>query len=85
MLVSLEAHHKCGPKPFSRTSTIKPLTSLSCVYVCLPPLSQCVGGGPKRLRVLLEGESLLNDASGLTLFEVFFHIVSTLAGTNPVC
>jgi NhaP-type Na+/H+ or K+/H+ antiporter len=28
------------------------------------------------MRVLLEGESLLNDASGLTLFEVFFHIVS---------
>lgn len=26
--------------------------------------------------MLLEGESLLNDASGLTLFEVFFHIVS---------
>jgi NhaP-type Na+/H+ or K+/H+ antiporter len=26
--------------------------------------------------VLLEGESLLNDASGLTLFEVFLHLVS---------
>jgi NhaP-type Na+/H+ or K+/H+ antiporter len=25
---------------------------------------------------MLEGESLLNDASGLTLFEVFFHLVS---------
>eukprot|EP00882_Tetradesmus_deserticola_P021824 GHRQ01023626.1.p1 GENE.GHRQ01023626.1~~GHRQ01023626.1.p1 ORF type:complete len:386 (+),score=167.11 GHRQ01023626.1:523-1680(+) len=32
-------------------------------------------GGPKRLRVMLEGESLLNDASGLTLFEVFFHLL----------
>ncbi|KAF8065728.1 NHX8 [Scenedesmus sp. PABB004] len=32
-------------------------------------------GGPKRLRVMLEGESLLNDASGLTLFEVFFHLM----------
>lgn len=37
------------------------------------------GGGPKRLRVMLEGESLLNDASGLTLFEVFFHLVSSTA------
>jgi hypothetical protein len=44
------------------------------------PVAQLSGGGPKRLRVLLEGESLLNDASGLTLFEVFFHIVS-----NPAC
>lgn len=45
----------------------------SCAGV---PCGPCAGGGPKRLRVLLEGESLLNDASGLTLFEVFFHIVS---------
>ena len=37
---------------------------------CLAP-----GGGPKRLRIILEGESLLNDASGLTLFEIFFHQV----------
>jgi hypothetical protein len=43
--------------------------------ICVP-CALCAGGGPKRLRVLLEGESLLNDASGLTLFEVFFHIVS---------
>eukprot|EP00879_Flechtneria_rotunda_P004544 GHRR01004799.1.p1 GENE.GHRR01004799.1~~GHRR01004799.1.p1 ORF type:complete len:1688 (+),score=648.93 GHRR01004799.1:153-5216(+) len=34
-------------------------------------------GGPKRLRVMLEGESLLNDASGLTLFEVFFHLLQS--------
>jgi hypothetical protein len=27
------------------------------------------------MRILLEGESLLNDASGLTLFEVFLHLV----------
>ena len=36
-------------------------------------------GGPKRLRSILEGESLLNDASGLTLFEIFFHKVQTYA------
>jgi len=35
------------------------------------------GGGPKSLRALLEGESLLNDASGLTLFEIFLHYVRT--------
>lgn len=33
------------------------------------------GGGPKRLRVLLEGEALLNDASSFTLFEIFLHLV----------
>ena len=27
------------------------------------------------MRILLEGESLLNDASGRTLFEVFLHLV----------
>jgi NhaP-type Na+/H+ or K+/H+ antiporter len=43
---------------------------LPLLLLLFPP-----GGGPKRLRVLLEGESLLNDASGLTLFEVFFHMV----------
>ena len=36
-------------------------------------------GGPKRLRSILEGESLLNDASGLTLFEIFFHKVQIYA------
>ena len=33
------------------------------------------GGGPKRLRVLLEGESLLNDASSFTLFTIFLEAV----------
>ena len=36
------------------------------------------GGGPKRLRVLLEGEALLNDASSFTLFEIFLHLVEQL-------
>jgi NhaP-type Na+/H+ or K+/H+ antiporter len=31
---------------------------------------------------MLEGESLLNDASGLTLFEVFFHLVSIVTATT---
>eukprot|EP00878_Enallax_costatus_P002544 GHUV01002726.1.p1 GENE.GHUV01002726.1~~GHUV01002726.1.p1 ORF type:complete len:958 (+),score=224.31 GHUV01002726.1:205-3078(+) len=39
-------------------------------------------GGPRRLRVMLEGESLLNDASGLTLFEIFFHILE-VSLANP--
>ena len=33
------------------------------------------GGGPERLVVLMEGEALLNDASAITLFEVFMHII----------
>ena len=36
-------------------------------------------GGPRRLRVLLEGESLLNDASSFTLFSIF---LSYVLGTN---
>jgi NhaP-type Na+/H+ or K+/H+ antiporter len=30
------------------------------------------------LRVLLEGEALLNDASSFTLFEIFLHLVEQL-------
>ncbi|KAL4855761.1 Sodium/hydrogen exchanger 8 [Chlorella vulgaris] len=33
------------------------------------------GGGPEKLVVLMEGEALLNDASAITLFEVFMHIL----------
>ncbi|KDD76916.1 hypothetical protein H632_c68p2, partial [Helicosporidium sp. ATCC 50920] len=33
------------------------------------------GGGPERLVVLMEGEALLNDASAITLFEVFMHVL----------
>jgi NhaP-type Na+/H+ or K+/H+ antiporter len=33
------------------------------------------GGGPEILSVLLEGESLFNDASSLTLFEVFKEVI----------
>ena len=36
------------------------------------------GGGPKRLRVILEGEALLNDASSFTLFEIFLSLVEQL-------
>lgn len=37
-----------------------------------PPLS--AGGGPEILSVLLEGECLFNDASSLTLFEIFKEV-----------
>ncbi|KAK9819620.1 hypothetical protein WJX72_000338 [[Myrmecia] bisecta] len=35
-------------------------------------------GGPRRLRALLEGESLLNDASSITLFVIFLGKVTEL-------
>jgi hypothetical protein len=33
------------------------------------------GGAPEMLSVMLEGESLFNDASSLTLFEIFKEVV----------
>lgn len=39
------------------------------------------GGGPKSLRLLLEGESLLNDASSITLFTIFLSEVCLLPCT----
>lgn len=32
-------------------------------------------GGPEHLRIILEGESLLNDASSFTLFTIFIDFV----------
>ena len=53
---------KLAPSPVYR------LHSGSCA--CKPP-----GGGPRSLRLLLEGESLLNDASSITLFTIFLSEV----------
>ena len=41
-------------------------------------------GGPRRLRVLLEGESLLNDASSFTLFSIFLSYVLGTHGGGGV-
>ena len=38
--------------------------SHSCLLACTP------GGAPEILSIILEGESLFNDASSLTMFEV---------------
>ena len=34
------------------------------------------GGGPERLSILMEGESLLNDATSIVLFDIFSELVS---------
>jgi len=36
-------------------------------------------GGPEHLRIILEGESLLNDASSFTLFSIFIAFVVNAA------
>ena len=41
------------------------------------------GGGPERLRLLMEGEALLNDASGITLFTIFLkHVEDLIQGAE---
>ena len=39
----------------------------------------CAGGAPERLVVLMEGESLFNDATSIVLFEIFFRMVKRLS------
>lgn len=45
------------------------------------------GGAPEQLAVLLEGESLFNDASGLVLFDIFIkklaHVGEGWVGVGP--
>ncbi len=41
------------------------------------------GGPPEHLRILLEGESLLNDACSITLFTIFIHFVTSAARGHP--
>lgn len=46
------------------------------------PAVLCVtAGGPEHLRIILEGESLLNDASSFTLFTIFIEFV--IQATEP--
>ena len=44
------------------------------------------GGGLDKIVVLMEGESLFNDATSIVLFEIFFEMVKKIgegsAGTN---
>ena len=39
--------------------------------------------GPERLVAVMEGECLFNDASAITLFEVFAHLIYTHTSTYP--
>jgi NhaP-type Na+/H+ or K+/H+ antiporter len=54
----------------------------------LTPLLHATGGGSERLRMVMEGESLLNDASAFTLFFVFTSYMkkssSSYAKTDPL-
>ncbi len=44
----------------------------------------CAGGAPEKLIVLMEGESLFNDATSIVLFEIFFRMVKRLQnGETP--
>jgi NhaP-type Na+/H+ or K+/H+ antiporter len=45
--------------------------------------AETAGGGPERLRIILEGESLLNDASSITLFTIFIEFVIEAAEGHP--
>ncbi|KAL4855765.1 Sodium/hydrogen exchanger 7 [Chlorella vulgaris] len=42
------------------------------------------GGGPDKLVALMEAEALLNDASAITLFEVFLKILMDHPGDTPM-
>ena len=51
------------------TAMVAPTDALSVAAVLKS------SGGPEKLVCLLEGESLWNDASAFSLFEIFFHIL----------
>lgn len=41
-------------------------------------MCECIGGAPEKLIVLMEGESLFNDATSIVLFEIFFNMVKRM-------
>ena len=41
------------------------------------------GGGPEALLVLLEGESLFNDATSIVLFDIFLKDAHRISEGNP--
>lgn len=41
------------------------------------------GGAPEKLLVLMEGESLFNDATSIVLFEIFFSMVKRKQKGHP--
>jgi hypothetical protein len=61
------------------------LTSTSCWSVSGPINAACprlpslllTGGAPELLAIVLEGESLFNDASSIVLFEIFLKLASS--------
>lgn len=47
------------------------------------PLFVITGGGLDKIVVLMEGESLFNDATSIVLFEIFFEMVKKLGSGGP--
>ena len=46
-------------------------------------MGRVAGGGPEDIVTLMEGESLLNDATAISLFQVFFTMVKDIhPGSN---
>lgn len=77
MLAGLELHLTASCVP----SGITPAESSCSASHHLDAVT--AGGGPERLRIILEGESLLNDASSITLFTIFIEFVIEAAEGHP--
>ena len=61
--------------PLEQNSTCTIVFSTAATEHPVKGFNSGAAGGPRSLRVLLEGESLLNDASSITLFTIFLRKV----------
>lgn len=56
------------------------LHAMGAVVLCF---CQLAGGGLDNIVVLMEGESLFNDATSIVLFEIFFEMVKKIGEGKP--